>query len=167
MVVDAVNGKPLSDAVVTVVWVRKPFLSMNGYEYFQRADETLTDVNGKFSLASSPGIDLNPLTYVLDQPIIVIFKPGYGPFPYEQSSPRYIVESGKKRLLDYSELNKALANGAVVKLTTMTREKLKQKYTYPGSMLRTGEIPRERIPNLMRLINLQNRELGLPAYPGY
>jgi hypothetical protein len=42
----------------------------------QNAQETLTDVDGKISLEAAPGI---LFTYVLKEPDVLKFKPGYGP----------------------------------------------------------------------------------------
>jgi hypothetical protein len=78
-VVDEETGKPLEGAVVAVIWYRAPLVYMDLVRRFQNAQETLTDVDGKFSLEAAPGIDWNLFTYVLIGPDVLIFKPGYGP----------------------------------------------------------------------------------------
>jgi hypothetical protein len=76
-VLDEETGKPLEGASVTVIWYRAPLVYLDLVRRFQSAQETLTDTEGKFSLEAAPGIDWNPFTYVLKEPDVVIFKPGY------------------------------------------------------------------------------------------
>ena len=45
-VVDAETKHPLEGAVVTVIWMRYPFFSMNGVKDFHQAREMLTDAEG-------------------------------------------------------------------------------------------------------------------------
>src|SRR5262245_57878953 len=78
-VVDAETGEPLAGAAVVGVWFTKPYLSMDGPQYSHKGTEVLTDAEGRFSIDASPGTDWNPFTFVVKDPWIVIFKPGYGP----------------------------------------------------------------------------------------
>jgi len=80
-VYDMETGKPIEGAVVVVLWDKRPLLAMNGPEYLHKAVEGLTDAEGEFSIDAWRGIDLNPGTYVIRKPRLVIFKPGYAPFP--------------------------------------------------------------------------------------
>ncbi len=165
-VVDAETRAPLKGAVVVVVWHRKPIVTMDGPQYFHKAVEVLTDAEGKFSVAASPGIDWNPFTYVLRDPQIAIFKPEYGPFPVAHVSPRFTMEFGRKHQLDLVELNEELIKGAVVELPRVKTKEELQRFTSPGHILISTLVPHERIPNLMRLINIQRKSLGLQPYPG-
>lgn len=151
-VVDAETKAPLEGAVVAVMWYRKPLVSMNGPGYFHRAREVLTDAEGKFAVNASPGIDWFPFTYVVREPIVVILKPGYRPFP---------------RVARVAELKEAmLKEGAVVELQKLkTREELRE-FSDTGAMGIITLVPHDRIPNVMRLLNVHRKELGLPLFPG-
>ena len=164
--IDADTGEPIEGAAVTVVWKRRPFITMDGPRYFHNAKEALTDKEGNFSVDSSPGIDWSPFTYRLKEPHIVIFKPGYGPYPVEHVSPRYDLKTSRERLLDFPELNVLLLKGTTVKLRRLKTEEELKRFTSPGSLW-LGKIPWGRIPILMRLINIQNNNLGLQPYPGF
>lgn len=166
-VVDAETGKPLEGAAVVVVWKRRPFIALDMHKYFLNAKETLTDTDGNFSVDASPGINWSPFTYPLKEAnSIVIFKPGYGPFPVEHVSPRYVLESGKKRLLKFSERDQLLLKGTTVKLRRLKTEEELKRFTSPG-VLWLGKIPWGRIPILMRLINIQRKNVDFPPYPGF
>ena len=154
-VVDSETKAPLQGAVVVVVWHRKPIVTMDGPQYFHKAVEALTDAEGKFSVDASPGIDWNPFTYVLKEPRIAIFKPGYGPFPVAHVSPRSVKDL-KEALL---------GEGALVELPRLKTKEELLKFTSPGNLWISVDRD-ERIPHLMRLINIQRRSLGLQPYPG-
>jgi hypothetical protein len=164
-VVDAETGEPIEGAVVVVAWHKKPFLAMDGPQYFHNAREVLTDAGGKFSVDASPGIDWNPLTYVVKPPWIAIFKPGYGPFPIGHVR-EVSIEETKQTLLE---------KGAVIKLPRLRIEDELRKYVSPSDLLffstchpslPEGQcVPLERIPNLLRLTNVQAKTLGLQPLP--
>lgn len=150
-VVDAETGKSIEGAVVVVVWHKKPIITMDGPQYFHNGREVLTDAEGKFSVDASPGIDWNPLTYILKDPSIAIFKPGYGPFPtghVKETS----IEKTKKALLEM---------GAVVKLPKLRTKEEMRKFTDAGDMWISTIVSYDRIPILTKLINIQRQSLGL------
>ena len=150
-VVDAETGEPIEGAVVVVAWHKKPFLAMDSPQYFHNAREVLTDAEGKFSVDASPGIDWNPLTYILKDPSIAIFKPGYGPFPtghVKETS----IEKTKKALLEM---------GTVVKLPKLRTKEEMRKVTTPEDTWFAPIVHYERIPNLVRIINIHIKNLGL------
>jgi len=151
-VVDAETGKPIEGAVAMIEWHKKPRIAMGGINYFHNARETLTDVEGKFSLDSSPGIDWNPLTYIQTPPWIVVFYPGYRPF-----TPAYPEDIGIKGSLKNLD---AFEGGVVVKLTKLTSEKELRSFTSKGGF---GPVmaPYAIIPNLFGLINIQRKSLGI------
>lgn len=150
-VVDAETNAPLEGAVVVVVWHRKPIVTMDGPQYFHKAVEALTDAEGKFAVDASPGIDWNPFTYVLKEPRIVIFKPGYGPFPVGHLSTKSVKELKEAMLTE----------GATIALPKLKTKKELREFTSPVDMRISTLVPDERIPKLMRLINMQRRSLGL------
>ena len=124
---------------------------MDGPEYFHQAKEVLTDAEGKFSVNASPGIDWDPFTFVLKDPSIAIFKPGYAPFPVGHLKETSIKQT-EKALLEI---------GAVIKLPRLKTKEEMRKFTTPGDMWISTIVPYERIPNLIRLINIQSKNLGL------
>jgi hypothetical protein len=154
-VVDAETKAPLEGAAVVVLWHKKPMITMDGPKYLHKAVEVLTDAKGQFSVDASPGIDWNPFTYVVQEPQLTIFKPGYGPFPRARVSPKSIREIEEA----------LLSQGAVVELSRLKTTEELRRFTGPGDIL-LGIDRYERIPNLMRLINTQRKRLGLRPYPG-
>ena len=149
-VVDAETGQPLEGAVFVIVWYKKPFITMNGPQDFHSAKEALTDAKGEFLVDGSPGIDWNPFTYIKNDPSIVIFMPGYGPFPV-----------GHVKELPTGELEKAMTGaGAVIKLPKLKSQQEMRRYTYPGSMRILSDTPYEAMPNLIRLINIHSKMAG-------
>jgi len=155
-VVDADTNEPIEGAVVVIVWYKKPAVSMNGPQYFHRAEEALTDSEGRFTLNASSGIDVNPFTYVLRDPRIVIFKPGYGPFPRAHVSSKSIEEI--KRAF--------LQGGAVIRLPKLKNKEDLRKYSDPGDLMISSLVPYDKIPELTRLINRQRAVLGFPPIGG-
>ena len=148
-VVDAETGKPIEGAVVMVEWQKKAFLSMNGGWSFHNARETLTDADGKFSLSSAEGINLNPFTFV-QEPRIIVFSPGYRPLtPYNPGEFKHVYG-----------IAEALEKGATVKLAKITTEQESRRYTDSagfGLIMATYEM----IPNFYRLINVQRKMGGM------
>ena len=151
-VVDAETGEPLAEAVVTVLWFKKPYLSMDGPQYFHKGTEVMTDAAGRFSIDASPGTDWNPFTFLVKDPWIVIFKPGYGPL-----TPAY--PRGLEHM--FEELRK----GVTVRLPKLrTREEL-MKFANLTSVGITSNTPNKQIPNLIKLLNDQRRSLSFEGYP--
>ena len=164
--VDADTGEPIEGAAVTVVWDRGLYITIESTKYFHNAKETLTGKDGSFSVDAFPGINWSPFSYISEEPHIVIYKPGYGPYPVEQVSPRYALGTSEKRLLDFPELNALLFEGTTVKLRRLKTKDELRKFTSPSGMWLAG-VPYGRIPILMRLINIQSKQLGLQPYPGF
>jgi hypothetical protein len=132
-VVDAETGQPLEGAVFVIVWSKHTAISIDGGTIFHSAKEGLTDAKGEFAVDGSPGIDWNPFTYVLGNPNIVIYMPGYGPFPVgylKEGTPfGEIVKS-------IDETIKAMTGvGAVIKLPKLKTQQDMRKYTSPGALL--------------------------------
>jgi hypothetical protein len=146
-VVDAETEEPVEGAVVVVVWYKKPLITMDGPTYFHDAKEVLTDPKGEFSLDGSPAIDWNPFTYIVKQPWIVIYKPGYGPL-----TRTYAI----KRSLPNME--EALEKGAVVRLPKLKTREEQLDVIQLG--LGVTIVPPEKIPLLRGAIDSQSRMLG-------
>lgn len=154
VVVEAETSRPIEGAVVIVVWWKKPFITMNGPQYPHKVKEEQTGAEGTFSIDASPGIDWNPFTYVLREPTVAIYYPGYMPFPRAHGA------IGIDQTID-AMLTK---EGAVVKLPRLkTREELLE-FVDPSS-INLGSLPNYRMPKLIRLINGQRQRFGLAPFP--
>jgi hypothetical protein len=157
-VVDAERGTPIPEAVVTVVWYRAGLALESHPLSLLAAQETLTNSDGGFSLTVSPGLDWNPLSTRVDEPAVVIYKPGYEPL--------WAATAVDKGFQTNDDLVAALKAGTTIKLRTLEALKLsKTRYASPGEVLPGGSDPRHHIPNLMRAINLQRKMAGLQPYP--
>ena len=150
--IDADTGKPIEGAVVMVEWHKRAIYSMDGGGIFHNVRETLTDVDGRFSMDASEGINWNPLTYV-QAPRIIAFFPGYLPF-----TPAYPEAIGIKGGL--YEIAEALEKGAVIKMTKLKSDLEIKKYTTPTD-LGPLRAPYSKIPNTIRLLNIHRKKLGL------
>lgn len=155
-VIDAETKAPIEGAVVVVIWYKKPLITMDGPQYFHKATEALTDAEGKFAVDASPGMNWNPFRRVLKNPeiypAIAIFKPGYGPFPEAQVSPKSVTEA--KEFM--------LKGGVVVELPRLkTEEELIRFTDIPCCGIHLDDVTIRHIPNLLRLINAQGKSLGL------
>jgi hypothetical protein len=154
-VVDEETGQPLSGAVVAVVWYTTPVVSMERTRSFLSAQEAVTDGEGKFALLASPAIDWNPFTYVRKPPDVAIYMPGYAPLA--PSSPAW------KQVAKFGTTDEALKTGPVIKLPRLKTKEEARHFT--GLGLLGGEAPYDRIPNLLRVVNIQRKMLGLQPYP--
>lgn len=150
-VVDASTGEPLEGAAIAVVWHRYPYVYlMDPVPVFQKAIETVSDANGRFSVDAS--YDWLPFTF--NSRRAVIFKPGYRP------------------ILDYlsdSEGDRPLFKEQVLKLEKLRTWKDLREFTthgdfyisYCGPSSSPYCVPENRIKHLTRLLQLQRKILGL------
>jgi len=156
-VVDAERGTAIPEAVVTVVWYRAGIAFESHPKFLLNAHETVTDIDGRFSLQVSSGLDWNPISTRVDEPSIVVYKPGYEPL-WGGTEIRYGFKG--------NQLVESLKRGATIKLRTLEAAKLAStRYISPGAVLGGASVPPERIPNLIRAINLQSKIAGVEAYP--
>lgn len=152
---DVETGEPIEGAVVVVVWHSFSPFNMERYQHYQRAVETLTDAKGKFSIRDWPGVNLNPFTVIDSKPWIIVFKPGYGAYPWRSLSPP-LHGDPEQRFLE----------GNIVALPKLkSREELIRFKDLVDLGWINGNWPRDDIPNLMRLLNEQRQRLELPLYP--
>ncbi len=155
-VVDAETGTPLSDAAVTVAWLRAG-VGIDSHDLsLLNVQETVTDSSGRFSLKVTSGLDWNPLSTRVDDPMIVIYQPGYQPLSYGTE-----VRYGFKG----DQLVAGLKAGITLKLRALeaAKESLRS-YVSLGEVLLSASVPYNRIPNLMRAINLQRKIAGIDPY---
>ena len=155
-VVDDATGQPLVGAAVTVIWYKTPVLQMEGSLYFQNAQETGSDSQGKFSLLVSPGTDWNPFTTIVKEPTIIIFQQGYEPV-----QATWLLRMGFK---SHTEFAAALKKGFVVKLLKLKTDKELRYYSDVGTLVHP-RVPGERIPKLVETFNTQRKNLGYQPVP--
>lgn len=138
-----------------VIWHKKPIVSMDAPEYFHDARETLTDSEGKFTLDASPPVDWNPFT-MIKKPNIVIFQPGYEPFALLRTLMRQGFRS-------FEDVDTAFQKGATIKLPRLKSKEELRNFSSGGLGI-SGDVPFERTPNLVRLLNIQRKMAGLTSF---
>jgi len=152
-VIDSETKQPIEGAVVLAVWVRWIPAFIRSVETFWDAQEVITDQYGRFEIGKKTPTNLLPGARV-DGPRLTVFFPGYGFFPGYHTSPP-LTASGVKGLLRKMEHERLTIE---LPLLTTKKERLDViSWAYPSL-----DIPPERMPNLIRLINTERRALGLP-----
>jgi hypothetical protein len=152
-VVDEETGKPLEGVSVTVIWYRTPILQLERSLYFQSAQETVTDAEGKFSLEVAPGTDWSPFTKVVKEHDIIIFKPEFAPFNKGHMP---------KEFWAYNTLVDAFKKGVTIKLTKLKTNDQISRYTTLSS-LGVGRVIEEEIPRLVFNLNQQRKLAGFKS----
>ncbi len=144
-IVDEETGAPLASAVVTVIWGNSSYLGYEaGPREFLNAQESVTDGNGNFTLQVSAGFNRKLFALVSD-PWIVMYQPGYEPLIHENFQ-RHGFET-------VDALVAALESGLTVKLRKLRKDEIR-KYVDSGDVVWPLDTPFERIPNLIRAINV-------------
>ena len=151
-VVDEETGQPLVGAIITVIWSKAPLVHLASPRYFQSAQETVTDSQGKFELLVSPGIDWNPFTFVSKEPDIVIYQAGYEPV--------HACVAGANGVQKPCGICCCAQKGMVVKLSKLKTEKENRKFL-DGSGLGLGFHQVAQSQNCSGF-NAQRKLLGMP-----
>lgn len=139
-VIDKTTGRPIVGAAVVAVWSKEvPFIAHAIITYYD-AQETLTDQQGNFTIPGVWGVFLIPLTKMRD-PLFTIFKPGY-----EAYRARKLGPSGGKGRTDVR-----------LQLLTVRKERLENL----GRIYVSSHVPEEKYSNLIRLRNIERKQLGL------
>lgn len=156
-VVDLETGEPIEGAVVAGAWV----LAFN-FTPFCDAKETVTDKNGEFILPKASCFTFWPLAE-MDRMDIIVFKPGHlgypplGPSPEERGA-RMPGFTGKE-FKDKKQYN-------IVKLgKPKTLEERKFTYDYASGLFISDQAFK-RMPQLLKLVNQERRNLGLKGEHG-
>ena len=148
--VDADTGKPIEGVVVLGVW-RSVFATPGGaVSDFYDARETVTDKDGNFSI---PGQGVMIMSNV-DVMQCLIFKAGY---KYQRFDWDTLKEGRGQRMNVKWEDNKP-----IIPLKRLTMEERRGQGEPPFP---TEAYPKLRIPLLIKEINKDKIELGLPPYP--
>jgi hypothetical protein len=143
-VIDGETKEPLVGAAVVAIWEREKVQLLHSSTVVHEAREVLTDTNGEFVLQAEDIERVAPRRTL--RPFFVIFLPGYGSYPDYQMAP----QGFRGGIL--------LGAGVTVELPRLgTRE---QRLDVVRK-LPPGSVPDEKMPNLIRLMNLERVSLGL------
>lgn len=149
-VIDSETKQPLEGAVVLAVWDSVTPTIADTVDSYLDAEEVLTDSNGRFVVGKHP-----PTSWRLgwvEGPKIIVFYPGYGFYPLYHISPPMPLR-GTEELLERMEKEELVIELPPLK----TRE---ERLKVEGGVLYLS-VPDEKMPNLIRLLNLERGRLGL------
>ena len=152
-VVDVDAKQPLEGAAVTVMWMKYPVIILDGVSDFHGAREALTDAEGRFSIDATPPFKWNPFRSLTKRPEIIVYKPGYAPYPgmYTLDRPDLPpIQSIAEPL--YAR------RPVTIGLPKLATERELRLFTSPSLHPR---VPYERVPIYMRLIDEQRIRLNL------
>lgn len=153
-VIDLETGKPIEGSVVAGVWVLT--------HRFCDAKETVTDKNGEFILPKGSCFSFWPFTKI-DFPEVVVFKPGYLAYPplgltFEERKARMPGFTGHE-FQDKKKYN-------IIRLgKPKTPKEREQTYGEAGRPF-THDEAFKKLPFLLKMINQERRNLGLPGEVG-
>jgi len=144
-VIDAETKEPIEGAVVVAVWEKRVFRPVESKTVFEEAKEAMTDKDGEFMI---PGYTIGKVggLFGTQEPDFYIFKPGYGSYPLTHTSPP--KENFDTHFRPYT----------LVELPKVYTEKDRIKVLRGAVLL--GSIPNKKVPNWIRLINIERVSLG-------
>ncbi|MFQ5853553.1 MAG: hypothetical protein ACE5JU_23590 [Candidatus Binatia bacterium] len=151
-VIDKETKQPIEGAAVLAVWWKETPMIAQAQITFYDAQETLTDQEGNFTIPGITGGSANPLAKIRE-PLFTIFKPGYKAFKQVRLRPPADEE---RSVVDLSPLK--------------TREERKKNLygLLPGACapdVKQFCVPEEKILTLIRLMNVEEKNLGSkPTY---
>ena len=161
-VIDAETKEPIEGAVVLAVW-QKVYASPTGrHHYFFDAIEVLTDNDGRFFIPKFNAVNFVPIIRSIEGPDFTIFKPGYTPFGdnYDYFHKYFPNSPLKVDLITLAELFK---KGVTIELLRLKTREERLKAISGARPL--GGVPDDKMPTLMKLINLEEKNLGLDPIP--
>ncbi len=149
-VIDSETKQPIEGAAVLAVWNRKVPVIADTVDVFLDAEEVLTDGDGRFVVGKHTPKSLKPGR--VEGPYLTIYYPGYGFYPRYHVSPPIPTFGGTKELLKRMEEEEVTIELPRLK----TRE---DRIRVLGGVIRHS-VPDEKMPNLLRLLNLERNRLG-------
>jgi hypothetical protein len=161
-VLDAETKQPIEGAAVLAVWLKRSYGEGHPSITYYDAQETLTDQDGYFTIRGIVHMSLNLLARI-DEPQFTIFKPRHEAYGNRRLSP---PEPGGLRVVILRPIStredrlKSLSRTSPysVCLTEEEADRLKMPDLSPGT---PDCIPRDKIPNLIRLKDTEHKQLGL------
>jgi hypothetical protein len=146
-VVDAETNKPLEGVVVLAQWDKLSPGTIHAARAFYDVDEVVTDADGRFVIPERRVLTPNPFV-TLDGPILLMFKPGYGP-GLERGLPEYSNIHDMRRLMEKQ---------GVIFAMNPVRTRGERRETWPHV---PSEIPNSMMRRFLEAINQERRSYGL------
>jgi hypothetical protein len=142
-VVDAATGQPLAGAAVVAVWRQEGPGPGHPTERLHDALEVVADADGYFTLPRK-----THFTSVgsISDPYIVVYSPGY-----------------KEEVLQGRRFREPESNDRPLTVA-LTRPASSDRRRFADIPSEVGGVPYSKIPNLVRLVNIERRALGLQHY---
>jgi hypothetical protein len=142
-VVDASTGRPLAGAAVVAVWRQEGPGPGHPTERLHDALEVVADASGYFTLPRK-----THFTAVgsISDPFIVVYSPGY-----------------KEGLLQGRRFGGSKSKDYPLTVE-LTRPSPKDRHRFADVPSVVGGVPYLKIPNLVHLVNVERRALGLQVY---
>jgi hypothetical protein len=140
-VLDIDTGKSLAGVLVVLIWQRDVYspITQRIHEEFHAAIEMQTDTDGKFKVPSHPETTREPSVVRVQSPAIIFFAPGYIPYRIE-------VGPGVRRYRDPTRVY-------------MRRVENRKEALDLGL---APSFPYDRTPLLLKALNEERAQLGLP-----
>jgi hypothetical protein len=151
-VVDLETGEPIEGAVVVAEWTLT--------HRFCDAKETVTDKNGEFILPKGSCFSFWPFTE-MDPARVVVFKPGYLGYPPLGALP----EERRARMPGFT--GHEFRDKEQYNLIKLGRPKIRDdRESTLGNADLSGDKTFSRLPILIKLLNEERKNLGLPGEIG-
>lgn len=161
-VIDAETKEPIEGAVVLAVWNKVYGTPTGRQSYFFDAVEVLTDREGRFFIEKYRALNILPVIRWIEGPYFTIFKPGYTPFgnSYNYFN-KYFPKSPLR--VDVKTLSDIFKKDVTVNLFKLkTKEERLKSET---EILPLISVPYNKMPILIKFINMERKELGLDPIP--
>ena len=164
-VVDADTGEPIEGAVVVVYWYEASWIPFG--EWIVRlkdVKETLTDRKGEWTVKGPAGSGVNSLaydtalmgvTFYTREPDFIVFKPGYCSWPNGFS-----IDTCRSRIRMIGGKDEGVGEGGTLQLPKLTKRE--DRIEAQSIQIPEGEGCLESLTKLIRLINEERKNLGLP-----
>ena len=151
-VLDLETGEPIEGAVVAAEWTLT--------HRFCDAKETVTDKNGEFILPKGSCFSFWPFTE-MDPARVVVFRPGYLGYPPLGASP----EERRARMPGFTGYE--FRDKEQYNLIKLGRPKTRgDRESTLGNADLSGDETFSRLPMLIKLLNEERKNLGLPGEIG-
>jgi len=138
-VIDKETKRPIEGAAVVAVWWQKAPSVAHVVPIFHDAQETLTDQQGNFTIPGIRGAYNNPLARIRE-PVFTVFKPSYKAYR-------------ERRLAPPGEEGRTVVELRLLRTRKGRLENLGAGYLGPL-------VPKEKYPNLIKLMSVERRNLG-------
>ena len=146
-VIDAETRQPLVGVVVLAIWYREVPVAPHGPAVdYHDSIELLTDDSGEFTVPEKTHFTL---IGKIREPRLVIYYPGYAAYPSMKARPQ-----GKEVGAAYEQ--------KVFHVELMKSKTLEERRTNVRDLpVSISDIPDDKMPNLVRLVNKERQDLGL------